>query len=55
MRAAGSLEGCVLEVLGRFLIRVAPRQRQDLLVGRDEVGHPGNCKVQVVVEQFVFS
>ena len=26
--------GCVLE-------RVAPRQRQDLLVGGDEVGHPG--------------
>ena len=44
VRAAGSLEGCVLEVLGRFLIRVPPRQRQDLLVGRDGVGHPRNCR-----------
>jgi hypothetical protein len=35
-------EGRVLEVVGRLLERVLPRQRQDLLVGGDEVGHPGD-------------
>jgi hypothetical protein len=42
VRAGGALEGRVLEVVGRFLEGVPPRQRQDLLVGGDEVGHPGN-------------
>lgn len=42
MGTAGALEGGVLEVLRSFLERVAPRQRQDLLVGGDEVGHPGH-------------
>jgi hypothetical protein len=35
-------EGRVLEVVGRLVERVLPRQRQDLLVGGDEVGHPGD-------------
>jgi hypothetical protein len=39
---AGALEGGVLEVLRGLLERVAPRQRQDLLVGGDEVGHPSH-------------
>ena len=38
---AGALVGGVPEVLGRLLERVAARQREDLLVGGDEVGHPG--------------
>jgi hypothetical protein len=42
VRTAGALEGRVLEVVGRFLERVPPRQREDLLVGGDEVGHPGD-------------
>ena len=41
MRAGGALVGDVPEVLGRLLERVAARQREDLLVGGDEVGHPG--------------
>jgi hypothetical protein len=39
---AGALEGGVLEVVRGLLERVAPRQRQDLLVGGDEVGHPSH-------------
>jgi hypothetical protein len=40
--AAGALEGRVLEVVRCFLERVLPRQREDLLVCGDEVGHPGD-------------
>jgi len=39
---AGALVRGVLEVLRCVLERVPSRQRQDLLVGGDEVGHPGN-------------
>jgi hypothetical protein len=31
-------------VVGGFLERVPSRQRQDLLVSSDEVGHPSNCQ-----------
>jgi hypothetical protein len=30
---------------------VPPRQREDLLVGGDEVGHPGDCKVPSLVSR----
>jgi hypothetical protein len=43
VRTAGALEGGVLEVLRRVLVRVLPRQREDLLVRRDEVRHASNC------------
>jgi hypothetical protein len=42
VRAGGALEGRILEVVRGFLERVPPRERQDLLVGGDEVGQPGN-------------
>ena len=38
---AGALEGGVLEVFRCVLEGVPPRQREDLLVGGDEVCHPG--------------
>ena len=41
VRAAGALEGGVLEVFRCVLEGVPPRQREDLLVGGDEVCHPG--------------
>ena len=40
--SGGGMEGGVLEVVGSLLVRVPPRQRQDRLVGGDEVGHPGD-------------
>ena len=46
MRPAGALEGGVLEVLRCVLVRVLPRQREDLLVSRYEIGHASNCTVQ---------
>lgn len=36
------MEGGVLEVVGCALVRVPPRQREDRLVGGDEVCHPGD-------------
>ena len=36
------MEGCVLEVLWRRLVRVLPGHGEDGLVGDDEVGHPGD-------------
>ena len=52
MGTAGALVGGVPEVLGGVLERVAPRQREDLFVRRDEVGHPGDCtQSSVVVHQ----
>ena len=43
MGTAGALVGGVPEVLGGVLERVPPRQREYLLVRRDEVGHAGDC------------
>ena len=40
--SGGDMEGGVLEVVGGALVRVPPRQREDGLVGDDEVGHPGD-------------
>ena len=36
------MEGGVLEVVRGALVRVLPCQREDSLVGGDEVGHPGD-------------
>ena len=44
VQTTGALEGGVPEVLRSFLKRVPPREREDLLVGGDEIGHPGNCR-----------
>ena len=46
VHTTSAVEGGVLEVLRCVLVRVLPRKREDLLVGRNEIGHPSNCTVQ---------